>query len=151
MRETLYRAWDRRLRKMFAVRTLPMSGEDTDCTLWTDETEEGILTYDETMSGPGIDGDKNDLVFMQYTGLEDKNGKKIFDRDLVRVHNFECKSNVDGDCRTFEIYVNGYTFGMNNAIQYMPLTSYDHSTLEPYEIEVIGNMFENADLLPKQQ
>jgi uncharacterized phage protein (TIGR01671 family) len=74
----------------------------------------------------------------QYTGLTDKNGNKIFEGDAVK-----CKFG-----NSFEIWIvkwvdhfeyNGYT-----TIGYLPFSKEDWHIME-----VIGNIFDNPELLTK--
>lgn len=80
-------------------------------------------------------------VFMQYTGLKDKNGVEIFDKDIVEIkgHAFHGSVDIDGK------YEVGYNERMElccgNLILFRQL---------PY-ITVIGNIYENPELLEENK
>lgn len=89
-------------------------------------------------------------TLMQYTGLKDKNGKRIYHSDIVRINNFEPEFKYDNEiknCNIFTIEWNKYTWAFNNNLIYMPLTDYSSKDGELYDIEVIGNIYENSILL----
>lgn len=73
----------------------------------------------------------------QFTGLRDKNGKEIYDRDIaeIRDHPFEGPMKING------IYEVGYNERMELCCGSLLL----HRVL-PY-ITVIGNIYENPELL----
>jgi uncharacterized phage protein (TIGR01671 family) len=73
---------------------------------------------------------------MQYTGIKDKNGKEIYEGDIIRVDWFGWVAEVkwDGDNGRFI----GFTFGNERKIVYVDR--------EP-KVEVIGNIYENPELL----
>jgi len=85
-----------------------------------------------------------DIVLMQYTGLKDKNGKDIYEGDIVKYTSWENKYNI----KEF-IYVREVKF--KNG-RFFPLPSdnicedgwYSYGTKD---FEVIGNVFENPELL----
>jgi hypothetical protein len=77
----------------------------------------------------------DDLKIMQYTGLEDKNGKEIYERDILA----PCGIWIEKPTAvTFE---NG-AFGLDgNSFHY------GFEELNWKDLEVIGNIYENPELL----
>lgn len=69
----------------------------------------------------------------EYTGFSDKNGRKIFDKDIVK----------DGD-NIWVVFWDKYNFeiGLKNKEE-----SFGIVFAYPGEIEVIGNIFDNPELL----
>ncbi|HCJ4856854.1 TPA: hypothetical protein NR893_001382 [Listeria innocua] len=82
------------------------------------------------------------LIWMQYTGLIDKNGKKIFEGDIVR--------NINGEYSYIGIVnKDRYTFYIKGVA---PKDNYDFADVSDTvtgksSLIVIGNIHENPELL----
>lgn len=103
---------------------------------------------DEVMVGGGniwiIDEDSvagdwivnNDLHLMQSTGLKDKNGKEIFEGDVVK---------CNGLLGTIE------SFKAMWICSFMKYNNYQKVGFFAQEIEVVGNIYENPELLEDKE
>ena len=77
-----------------------------------------------------------DLVLMQSTGLKDKNGKEIFEGDILTSQNYPVKGVVEfrTDLGLWVHYLKGY-----NYFEYLGNVAGSK--------EIIGNIYENPELL----
>ncbi len=90
------------------------------------KVEEGFL--EDTLVDPSSVG--------QYTGLKDKNGKRIFEGDIIRKTNEGRHAQIfTADIRT--------SFCTNEKVYYGPC---DY-VIESCEYEIIGNIHDNPELL----
>ena len=94
-----------------------------------------------------------DVILMQYTGLKDKNGKKIFEGDIVIAskmpYYWEFVKSVNkglvvynNHTASYRIKLDNYhssTIGESDTVKFNPVSKY----------EVIGNIYENPELLDK--
>ncbi|HGP1332281.1 TPA: YopX family protein [Listeria monocytogenes] len=78
----------------------------------------------------------------QFTGLKDKNGKKIFEGDIVEIIEIDAFGNLDWNRLKGKVmFSEGAWLVTDNRSFAIPLWS------EINEIEVIGNIHENPELL----
>jgi hypothetical protein len=76
-----------------------------------------------------------DEELMEFTGLLDKNGKEIYEGDIVKTYNSVIEK---------IFYENGAFIRSQDDY---PLNKYLLITTNQQDIEVIGNIYENKDLL----
>ena len=80
---------------------------------------------------------------MQYTGLKDKNNKEIFEGDIIKIpDDYDIYGMFAGEI--YEIY---FAYG---GFRLKPRDSKRRGNWleDEKELEVIGNIYENKDLLP---
>ena len=115
MKEYKFRAWDSLAEKMYS---------------WTEllnQNLKNIFTIPEQCG----------YHLMQYTGLKDKNGKEIYEGDIVYIAAEDERGIIRWDNETAR-----YVVIYDNII-----TDFDNWYGE--DLEVIGNIYDNKDLLEK--
>jgi uncharacterized phage protein (TIGR01671 family) len=81
------------------------------------------------------------LIWNQFTGLYDKNGKEIYESDYLGGI-FEGYIQYCETCKSLQLFFNGYgCAACSGDVQWGELVS------NPEQLEVIGNVFENPELI----
>lgn len=105
--------------------------------------EVGWISFQEKTMGFG-DGScwrfNDEVVLMQSTGLKDKNGVEIYEGDILKIQTREVSPFI------------GYIFydDKKSGFQFYDLTdkkSYTIYKVDKKSFEVIGNVYENLDLI----
>lgn len=85
----------------------------------------------------------------EYTGLTDKNGKKIFEGDVLRVKGlcYDYYLNIDYTTTVFLTYHELCVRVQSNLFDFLPVGfAYETWHNMGYEVEVIGNIHDNPEL-----
>jgi len=127
VREIKFRAWDKKLKSMMEVRTWCLYEGTLHCI---GKSNDGFLESSE---------EEHNYEIMQFTGLHDKNGKEIYEGDIVKVK-------FSNSYETFEVVwqENKMRFGLRQR---------DHDEQDSWaftpqnDFEIIGNIYEDPELL----
>lgn len=148
-RDIKFRAWDKKLNRMYYVRSIK---------------DIGMLGSTVNYLSPDIKGVPIDFncILLQFTGLLDKNGKEVYEGDIVKGvvrapqlltgdTDENCNTNMGGivfwnfcmySMQVIESLCEKEREGMINYFDFMMDYQGDFE-----EIEVIGNIYQNPELL----
>lgn len=115
-------------------------------------------TKDERLAKEALPRDKNTLKVMQYTGLKDKNGKEIYEGDILSYGKFALNDTEKYGIRCWEKLPDGVnesdisTVLESFEVEFTPeglmsLKSCIENNPDVVGVEVIGNIYENKELL----
>ena len=145
MRMIDFRAWDKKKSEIVDVMDIDFSGKKV-----------GVCNVPKRMFRAGrlhtihsIERNWSEVELMQYTGLKDKNDTEIFEGDIVKwsrfcmdfnLENYEERS--DNFVVEWDVYNTGFVLGDGEVFLYKDISS---------ELEVIGNVYENPELLEEEE
>ena len=127
MRKIKFRAWNKK--GVYANTMVSQDGPDLDGVIYYTATVEGqdiYYNFEDIM-------DKREFIIMQYTGLKDKNGKEIYEGDVLTHESLPVTEIVKWKEQiwTEEGFMTGFGEWWGTADQY----------------EIIGNIHENPELV----
>lgn len=146
-----FRAWHKELGRMMLIEIMYFFFFDN-------ELEE--LELNDLVMNDHISVYPDEIVLMQSTGLKDKNGKEIFEGDVLEIQGLRMvvkfgsyrylePSNMG--CQSFAVVYDGLGFYVKtfNVIAPDDISPFEPETLK--ESVVIGNEFENPELLEAEE
>lgn len=89
-------------------------------------------------------GDSNDYIWMQYTGLKDKNGKEIWEGDIVKREDKKWIGFVEWKNGSFVLFIPEKE--QNKKDIFRGFRFFD-LRINQMKLEVIGNIYENPKLI----
>lgn len=126
-----FRAWDKISKKMFPVTMI-------------DFGQSYVMI--EEINGLWCERDFDEIELMQSTGLFDKNGKEVFENDVIRDSDgFEGIVQYD---ESYGMYGIAYLPTLSNGID---MTFEELKDNFRNKFEVIGNIYENPELLEEEE
>ena len=128
MREIKFRVWDKKFKMMLSPELIDIDFNEGKIEVTTD-----TLRYDEVYTD-----EIKDFVLMQYTNLKDKNGKEIYEGDILKKFD--------------DVPINLYVKYDTDMGEYLLVKEEEwedslYGCMCFNEVEVIGNIYENEDLL----
>lgn len=139
MREIKFRAWSKENKVMFVNEILKNAADGMIKISKEALIKQGLNEAASNLQcGIFLPTEDKDLVFMQYTGIEDKNGKEIYEGDIF----------ISDNNNKYEVVFVDGGFKLSN-IKYPNQNLQLLDRMNSNYGEVIGNIYENEDLLEK--
>lgn len=129
MREYKFRVWDTENKEMLKVQEL-----DFEDTFYGGRLSIRTDQYNDYF-------DIEDMILMQYTGLKDKKQKEIYEGDIV---SFNLKSDGEGQPNITGYIEYQTTFSGYRIMSLKGSFALDYNIKD---LEVIGNIYDNSELL----
>ena len=137
MREYKFKAWHKAEKVMCDVSIINFDKGAFLLGVKKGEDEIGDKYFVEAPSG-GRFCNFDEFDLMQYTGLKDKNGKEIYEGDILKGYGSAIKRFVVSFSNgSFELYHNFGKWGLLSRM----------FEIEELPVEIIGNIYENKELL----
>lgn len=156
MRDIKFRVWDKKSKKMRQLINMVFN-----TGFMTERNDNSIKLiwakgYDCIEQKDIMVQRENGFELMQYTGLKDKNGKEIYEGDIVKAYfkkgawKYNDKNYFGYKSGKVQYCVDGFILYIENYKEKIyPLSSFGNNNGNINELEVIGNIYDNPDLLEK--
>lgn len=145
-RKIKFRVWDKYKKQMYPISSIDYDIFSQEIRIIAVGHKNGMCTsYNKNHNSEKCD--ITALELMQYTGLHDKNGKELYEGDIVKITNKNSKvismKPIIADIEWSEEYLTYTLITTSVKDAFESLKDY----LDEYDIEVIGNIYDNPELL----
>lgn len=148
MREPKFRAWDKVTERYYAVDSLAYDDDGNLCEVYLAGIQINESNPNANVRLP------NEVVLEQYTGLKDKNGKEIYEGDIVNAVGIGIAQVIDSPSGEWMLYYKREPDEIKNGfVCVVPKNKPSglwKTTLTSY-IEIAGNIHENPELLEDEE
>jgi uncharacterized phage protein (TIGR01671 family) len=148
MREIKFRAWDETKKAMHNDFQFIKSGEEGNDWIVFTSDKQTLQTKPHPLENPFF---QQQLKIMQYTGLKDKNGKKIYEGDIISV--VDIGDIPSENSRHQVVYCGEDDYPAFDLKPHIDCDSNGLSYLKAggdEEMIILGNIYENPELLKEK-
>ena len=121
-----FRVWHNELGRMMSIKNM-----------WFQDSRIEELELNDAVMNDHITAYPDEIELMQSTGLKDKNGKEIFDGDILKSNKYITSVFYERGAYCVKFRRTTNTTVTMNVISF----------IEKYRTKIIGNIYENPELL----
>ena len=121
-----FRAWHNELGRMMLIKNM-----------WFQDSRIEELELNDAIMNDYITVSPDEIELMQSTGLKDKNGKEIFEGDILKSNKYITSVFYERGAYCVKFRRNPNTTVTMNVISF----------IEKYKTKIVGNIYENPELL----